>query len=191
MSPEFIAISMFVVLVIFLFMGHPLAFVLGGVGVLFGLYTQGWNFFGMVMTRIYGTMDNFVLVAITLFILMGNFLTMSGVADELFKALRVLFGPDPGRRGPGRDRRLHRLCGLHRHRRRFGGDHGPPCRAVPAALRLLQGADHGHGGGRRKPGHSDSAEHHAGHDGRPDGPVGRQAAHVPASSRGSSWASST
>jgi TRAP-type mannitol/chloroaromatic compound transport system permease large subunit len=93
MSPEFIAISMFVVLVIFLFMGHPLAFVLGGVGVLFGLMTQGWNFFGMVMTRIYGTMDNFVLVAITLFILMGNFLTLSGVADALFKALRVLFGP--------------------------------------------------------------------------------------------------
>ncbi len=96
MSPEFIAISMFVVLVIFLFMGHPLAFVLGGVGVLFGLMTQGWNFFGMVMTRIYGTMDNFVLVAITLFILMGNFLTLSGVADELFKALRVLFGPIRG-----------------------------------------------------------------------------------------------
>jgi len=96
MSPEFIAVSMFVVLVIFLFMGHPLAFVLGGVGVLFGLMTQGWNFFGMVMTRIYGTMDNFVLVAITLFILMGNFLTISGVADGLFKALRVLFGPIRG-----------------------------------------------------------------------------------------------
>ena len=96
MSPEFIAISMFVALLIFLFMGHPLAFVLGGVGVLFGLSTQGWNFFGMVITRIYSTMDNFVLVAITLFILMGNFLTMSGVADELFKALRVLFGPIRG-----------------------------------------------------------------------------------------------
>ena len=27
---------------------------------------------------------------------MGNFLTMSGVADELFKALRVLFGPIRG-----------------------------------------------------------------------------------------------
>jgi len=96
MSPEFIAIAMFVVLVVFLFMGHPLAFVLGGVGFLFGFFTQGWNFFGMVMTRIYSTMDNFVLVAITLFILMGNFLTMSGVADELFKALRVLFGPIRG-----------------------------------------------------------------------------------------------
>ena len=34
MSLEIVAISMFVVLVIFLYMGHPLAFVLGGVGFL-------------------------------------------------------------------------------------------------------------------------------------------------------------
>jgi len=96
MSPELIAILMFVVLVIFLFMGHPLAFVLGGVGIVFGLFGLGFNAFGMLMNRIYGTMDNFVLVAITLFILMGNFLTMSGVAEELFKKLRVLLGPIPG-----------------------------------------------------------------------------------------------
>ncbi len=96
MSSELIAILMFVVLVIFLFMGHPLAFVLGGVGILFGIFGLGFHAFGMLMNRIYGTMDNFVLVAITLFILMGNFLTMSGVADELFKKLRVLLGPIPG-----------------------------------------------------------------------------------------------
>jgi len=96
MSPELIAILMFVVLVIFLFMGHPLAFVLAGVGILFGLFGLGFNTFGMFMNRIYGTMDNFVLVAITLFILMGNFLTMSGVAEELFKKLRVLLGPVAG-----------------------------------------------------------------------------------------------
>jgi TRAP-type mannitol/chloroaromatic compound transport system permease large subunit len=72
MSPELIAILMFVVLIIFLFMGHPLAFVLGGVGIVFGLFGLGFNTFGMLMNRIYGTMDNFVLVAITLFILMGN-----------------------------------------------------------------------------------------------------------------------
>jgi len=96
MSPEMAAISMFVALVIFLFMGHPLAFVLGGVGVVFGLIFIGPQFFGIFLDRIYGTMDNFVLVAVTLFILMGNFLTMSGVADELFKALRILLGPIRG-----------------------------------------------------------------------------------------------
>jgi tripartite ATP-independent transporter DctM subunit len=96
MSPEMAAIGMFVALVIFFFMGHPLAFVLGGVGVMFGFLFIGPQFFGVFMDRIYATMDNFVLVAITLFILMGNFLTMSGVADGLFKALRVLLGPIRG-----------------------------------------------------------------------------------------------
>jgi tripartite ATP-independent transporter DctM subunit len=96
MSPELAAIGMFVTLVIFLFMGHPLAFVLGGVGVFFGLVFIGPHFFGIFMDRIFGTMDNFVLVAITLFILMGNFLAMSGVADNLFKAMRILLGPIRG-----------------------------------------------------------------------------------------------
>ncbi|KJS28705.1 MAG: C4-dicarboxylate ABC transporter [Desulfatitalea sp. BRH_c12] len=97
MSPEIVAaIGMFVALVIFFFMGHPLAFVLGGVGVVFGFFFIGPQFFGIFMDRIYGTMDNFVLVAITLFILMGNLLTMSGVADGLFKALRMLLGPVRG-----------------------------------------------------------------------------------------------
>jgi tripartite ATP-independent transporter DctM subunit len=96
MSPELAAIGMFVTLVIFLFMGHPLAFVLGGVGVFFGFVFIGPHFFGIFMDRIFGTMDNFVLVAITLFILMGNFLAMSGVADNLFKAMRILLGPIRG-----------------------------------------------------------------------------------------------
>lgn len=96
MSPAVLAILMFVVLIIFFFMGHPLAFVLGGVATLFGYFAIGPQVFGMFMTRIYGTMDNFVLVAITLFILMGNFLTVSGVADGLFKSLRYLLGPVRG-----------------------------------------------------------------------------------------------
>jgi TRAP-type mannitol/chloroaromatic compound transport system permease large subunit len=36
MSAEFVAVGMFVGLLIGLFMGHPLAFVLGGLAVIFG-----------------------------------------------------------------------------------------------------------------------------------------------------------
>jgi tripartite ATP-independent transporter DctM subunit len=93
MSLELIAVSMFVVLVIFLFMGHPLAFVLGGVGFLYGMIFLGPGFVGLFMDRILGQQNNFVLVAITLFILMGNFLTESGLADGLFESMRFLFGP--------------------------------------------------------------------------------------------------
>ncbi|MCK9230629.1 MAG: TRAP transporter large permease subunit [Syntrophales bacterium] len=96
MSPELVAIAMFAALVVFLFMGHPLAFVLGGVGTFFGIVFIGPQFFGIFMDRIYGTMDNFVLVAITLFILMGNFLALSGIADNLFASLRLLLGPVRG-----------------------------------------------------------------------------------------------
>jgi tripartite ATP-independent transporter DctM subunit len=93
MSLEIVAISMFFVLVVFLFMGHPLAFVLGGVGFLYGIIFLGPSFIGLFMDRIVGQQNNFVLVAITLFILMGNFLTESGVADGLFGSMRYLFGP--------------------------------------------------------------------------------------------------
>jgi len=96
MSLELAAISMFVVLVIFLFMGHPLAFALGGVGFLYGIIFLGPNFLGVFMDRIVGQQNNFVLVAITLFILMGNFLTESGLADGLFDSMRYLFGPVNG-----------------------------------------------------------------------------------------------
>ena len=41
MSAEFIAIGMFVGLLVGLFLGHPLAFVLGGLAVIFGYL--GWG----------------------------------------------------------------------------------------------------------------------------------------------------
>lgn len=90
-----LAVLMFVALFIFFFTGHPIAFVLGGIAVIFGLIATP-QFIGLFVNRIYGIMDNFVLIAITLFILMGNFLTMSGVAEQLFASLRLLLGPIRG-----------------------------------------------------------------------------------------------
>ncbi len=90
-----LAILMFVSLFIFFFTGHPIAFILGGIAIIFGLIATP-QFIGLFVNRIYGIMDNFVLIAITLFILMGNFLTRSGVAEELFSALRLLLGPVRG-----------------------------------------------------------------------------------------------
>ncbi len=97
MSPEFITIGMFVGLLIGLFMGHHLAFVLGGLAVLFG-YFGGWGAtsFYMFLNRTWGTMDNYILVCIPLFILMAQLLDQSGVAEELFDTMRYLFGPIRG-----------------------------------------------------------------------------------------------
>jgi tripartite ATP-independent transporter DctM subunit len=96
LSPELITVLMFAGLLIGLFMGHPLAFVLGGLAVIFGFIGWGPSVFYIFMNRIWGTMDNYVLLAIPLFIFMAQLLDQSGVAEDLFKALRYLMGQTKG-----------------------------------------------------------------------------------------------
>ena len=95
-SPEWLTILMFSGLLLGLFMGHPLAFVLGGLAVIFGLLGWGPSIFYLFMNRIWGVMDNYVLLAIPLFVFMAQLLESSGVAGALFKAMRYLLGPMPG-----------------------------------------------------------------------------------------------
>ena len=95
-SPEWLTILMFAGLLIGLFMGHPLAFVLGGLAVVFGYIGWGPSIFYLFMNRIWGVMDNYVLLAIPLFVFMAQLLDSSGVAGELFRAMRYLLGPMPG-----------------------------------------------------------------------------------------------
>ena len=96
MSPEFITIGMFAGILIGLFMGHPLAFVLGGLAAIFGYLGWGPSSFYLFVNQIWGTMDNYILVCIPLFILMAQLLDQSGVAEDLFDTMRYLFGPVRG-----------------------------------------------------------------------------------------------
>ncbi len=92
---EIIILLMFVGLLIGLVSGHPIAFVLGGVGTIGAMF--GWDAaFNIFVTRTFDTMNNYSLVAIPLFILMANFLTWSNVAEGLFESIRYLFGPVRG-----------------------------------------------------------------------------------------------
>jgi tripartite ATP-independent transporter DctM subunit len=91
MTPELIAASMFALLLLGLFMGHPLAFVLGGTAVLGALIAGKPMVLGIVINRIFGdVLDNYTLIAIPLFILMARFLSDSGVTDRMFETLRLL-----------------------------------------------------------------------------------------------------
>jgi len=92
-SPELLTILMFTGLLLGLFMGHALAFVLGGLAVIFGLLSWGPDAMNMFMTRTFGLMNNYVLIAVPLFILMAQFLGQSKVSDDLFDSLRYLLGP--------------------------------------------------------------------------------------------------
>jgi tripartite ATP-independent transporter DctM subunit len=95
-TPEWATTLMFLGLIVGLFMGHPLAFVLGGLAVIFGYLGHGSGVFYMFINRTYGIMDNYILVAIPLFIFMAQLLDGSGVAESLFDAMRYLFGPVKG-----------------------------------------------------------------------------------------------
>ncbi|MDZ7851907.1 MAG: TRAP transporter large permease subunit [Halomonas sp.] len=91
MSAEMLTLFMFGGLLVGLFMGHPLAFVLGGMAVLGAWLGPGANTLGILINNIYGNaMDNYVLVAIPLFILMARFLNDSGVTEKMFDTMRLL-----------------------------------------------------------------------------------------------------
>ncbi|HLW27469.1 MAG TPA: TRAP transporter large permease subunit [Kiloniellales bacterium] len=97
MSGEAIGLIMAGLLALGLFMGHPLAFVLGGTAVLGALIAGKPMVLGIVISRIFGdVLDNYTLIAIPLFILMARFLSDSGVTDKMFEALRLLMAPVRG-----------------------------------------------------------------------------------------------
>ncbi len=95
MSPEILTVAMFVTLIVAIAFGHPLAYTLAAVATLFGLIDNGWDvagLFDMFANNCWGLMNNYVLVAIPLFILMAQLLDRSKVADELFETLFVVLG---------------------------------------------------------------------------------------------------
>jgi tripartite ATP-independent transporter DctM subunit len=99
---EYLPLFMFAALIPLLFSGYPVAFVLGGVGLLFwwlalslGLVND--KSFLLVITRIHGgVVDNMVLVAIPMFIFMGTMMEKSGVARDLLNTLQILLRRVPG-----------------------------------------------------------------------------------------------
>jgi tripartite ATP-independent transporter DctM subunit len=99
---DHLAIIMFLVLTFIMFVGYPVAFVLGAIGIIFGYLGVLLGVFNMVqfsnlLPRIYGQgVENQVLVAVPMFIFMGTVLEKSGVAEELLRCLQVLLRRVPG-----------------------------------------------------------------------------------------------
>ncbi|MCB1985695.1 MAG: TRAP transporter large permease subunit, partial [Nitrosomonas sp.] len=87
-----IAVIMFVVCLLMLTLGYPVAFTFGGVAVFFGLYTQGLDLFLLVAYRMHAIMTNVTLMAVPLFIFMGLILEKSGIAERMLESMGLLFG---------------------------------------------------------------------------------------------------
>ena len=96
MSIELLTFLFFLALFIFLVLGLPLSFVLGGVSIIFIYFTWGPEAFYMVAAQTWGAMNKFTLVAIPLFIFMAMILERSGVANDLYDMMYLWFGPVRG-----------------------------------------------------------------------------------------------
>lgn len=96
MSIELLTFLFFFALFVFLALGLPLSFVLGGVSIVFIYFTWGPEAFYMVAAQTWGAMNKFTLVAIPLFIFMAMILERSGVANDLYDMMYLWFGPVRG-----------------------------------------------------------------------------------------------
>ncbi|MBM3354450.1 MAG: TRAP transporter large permease subunit [Betaproteobacteria bacterium] len=99
---ELLPILMFLTLGILLFSGFPVAFILGGLALIFGLLGFLLGSFKMVhffnfVPRIWGqAAENLVLVAIPTFIFMGVMMERSGIAQDLLYCVQLILKRVPG-----------------------------------------------------------------------------------------------
>jgi len=92
-----IAAGIVALLLILLVFGMPVAFALATAGSL-GLYLVGGleTLSGVIATTPLSTAGIYELIAVPMFILMAQFVLVSGVADDLFKAAAIWVGRVPG-----------------------------------------------------------------------------------------------
>jgi len=93
---EILALILFLLIFLFILFGYPVAFTLGGISVIVGYFTLGPAFFNFLPSRIMGVMNNYVLMAVPLFVYMGIMLEKSGLAESLLDTMAMLFGKVKG-----------------------------------------------------------------------------------------------
>ena len=101
-AQDYLPIAMFVTLALLLFSGYPVAFILGGLALLYGMLGYALDIFSPIeffnfLPRIWGgAAENLVLVAIPGFVFMGIMMERSGVANDLLYCVQVLLKRVPG-----------------------------------------------------------------------------------------------
>lgn len=86
----------FLVSLIVLLISIPVAVTLSTVGMLGGLASIGWPMVESLGSVVWGVQNEYSLIAIPLFILLGELLLRSGLADKMFEALSVWVQGLPG-----------------------------------------------------------------------------------------------
>jgi len=101
---EILAILMFISFIGLLFLGFPVAWTLAGIAIVFATISIfcdtyldtfigiDWAFVSLMVDDIWNTMQNWVLVALPMFIFMGLMLDRSGIAEQMMESFTKLFG---------------------------------------------------------------------------------------------------
>jgi len=93
MSATTVIVIMMLVFFIALLLGHPISWILGGMGVLFGAAFWGdLNVLNIFTRAVYKLTTSSTYVCIPIFIFMGALLEKSGSADKLFDSLYIIMG---------------------------------------------------------------------------------------------------
>ena len=99
---DFLPVFMFATLAALLFTGYPVAFLLGGISIAYGLIGYALGVFSLIeffnfLPRIWGgAAENLVLVALPTFVFMGVMMERSGVANDMLYCCQVLLRRVPG-----------------------------------------------------------------------------------------------
>ncbi|WP_324751547.1 TRAP transporter large permease subunit [Roseovarius sp. Pro17] len=101
LDPLAITGIMFASMLLLMALGAPLAWALTicGIGSALAIYGDGG--LDLLISSTFSAMDNFLLVALPLFIFMGLVLQRSGITDDLFEMIHKLMGRLPGGLGIG------------------------------------------------------------------------------------------
>ncbi len=92
MSIGLLTILLFVAILLVFSAGMPVGFGLGGVAMLFGYFTWGPQCFKLIPTTAINSVSGFVLLAVPLFLFMGQVLLRSGLGEAMFNAMHILAG---------------------------------------------------------------------------------------------------
>src|SRR4030042_442404 len=92
LSPELVTIVMLGGLLIGVFSGFPLAYIVGFLGLVMGFFVWQCQAPQLIYMRAYTIMLNYSLLAIPLFVFMGTMLEYSGIVEKLYDALYLWLG---------------------------------------------------------------------------------------------------
>ena len=96
MGVEALVALIFVAMLAMFALGAPVGLSLGGIAMLIGYFYWGPQAFNLIPTTTMNSISNFLLLAIPLFIFMGQVLMRSRLGEAMFHSVHVLAGRLPG-----------------------------------------------------------------------------------------------